>query len=94
MGKSYSNKLEEMQRAADIDNSRQDNRSRSHIAYWFSAGFILLMATIIIGGPIYNATIGRENPLDLSQVMSSFVGQFGTPLGFVLGYYFKDKNAR
>ncbi len=94
MGKSYSNKLEEMQRAAEIDNSRQDNRSRSRIAYWFSVGFILLMGVIIVGGPIYNATIGKGASLDIAQVMSGFVGQFGTPLGFVLGYYFKDKNTR
>lgn len=93
MAGNFSSRMKQMRVEADIENRRQDNTSRSKIAYIFTWGFIVLIAVILVGGPLYNATIGQESPVDVNQVMSSFVGQFGAPLGFVLGYYFKDKNS-
>lgn len=84
--------MEQMRVEADIENKRQDNTSRSRIAYWLTIAFIALAAIIIVGIPIYNATIGANVQLDISDVLSSFGSIFGTALGFVLGYYFKDKS--
>lgn len=86
-------KMDQLRVEAELANSKQDNKSRSRIAYGFTFAFIVLMAVILVGGPLYNATIGRQSPLDINELLSSFVAQFGTPLGFVLGYYFKDKNS-
>ncbi len=93
MGKAYSTKLEEMEKAANIENSRQDNKSRSHIAYGFTYAFIFFIGIILIGGSIYNALVDETKIIDISGLITTFVAQFGTPLGFVLGYYFKDKNS-
>lgn len=84
-------KIDEMERLARIDNSRQDNTSRSRIAYAFAFGFVGIIAFILFFGPIYNVTIGKNAPVDVQATLASFMSQFGTPLGFVLGYYFKDK---
>lgn len=92
MGKPYNIKLEEMEKAASIENSRQDNTSRSRIAYGFTYAFIIFIAIILIGGPIYNTIVPETKIIDISELITTFMAQFGTPLGFVLGYYFKDKN--
>ncbi len=88
----FNNKMRKMRVESELENIRQDNTSRSRIAYCFTLAFIAITSVIIVGGPIYNATLEKESPLDVAQLLSNFVAQFGTPLGFVLGYYFKDKN--
>jgi len=92
MANDFERRIEKIRVEADIENKRQDNASRSRIAYWLTIAFILLATVIIIGVPIYNATIGANSQLDVSDVLSSFGALFGTALGFVLGYYFKDKS--
>lgn len=84
-------KFDRMWADAEIENSKLDNKSRSKIAYWFTIAFISLSAVIIVGAPIYNATIGRDTQIDIGDLLNSFGALFGTALGFVLGYYFKDK---
>lgn len=91
-GKSLESKLDKLRLESELANSQQDNKSRSRIAYGFTYAFICLIGIILIGGPIYNATFGKDTPIDVADTLSTFVAQFGTPLGFVLGYYFKDKN--
>lgn len=85
-------KLDKMWANAEIENSKQDNRNRSKIAFILTIAFVVIAIIIIIGAPIYNATIGKETPIDINGTLSSFGSLFGTALGFVLGYYFKDKN--
>lgn len=92
MTRSLDTKIEKLRVESELENSKQDNKSRSRIAYGFTFAFITFIGVILIGGPIYNATIGKNTPIDIAEMMSGFVAQFGTPLGFVLGYYFKDKN--
>lgn len=92
MVKNFGSRMDQMRLEAELANSQQDNRSRSRIAYGFTFAFITFIGVILIGGPIYNATIGHDNLIDIADTLSGFVAQFGTPLGFVLGYYFKDKN--
>ncbi len=91
--KTTNDKLHKMRTEAEIETSLQDNRSRSRIAYGFTFAFIAFIGVILIGGPIYNAIVSEDKLLDVSDILSSFIGQFGAPLGFVLGYYFKDKNS-
>lgn len=81
-----------MRLESELAASAQDNTSRSRIAYGFAFGFVGIILLILIGGPIYNASIGKETPIDVQETLTSFMAQFGTPLGFVLGYYFKDKH--
>ena len=96
MGKTPSSnfdpKLDKIRVEAEIENDRQDNRSRARIAYGFTFGFISLFAVILIGAPIYNLFVDEQKILGMSEIITTFVAQFGTPLGFVLGYYFKSKS--
>ena len=73
-------------------NSSRDNQYRSKIALIFTWSFVIIVGTIIICVPIYNATIGEKSPVDQNSLLGTFQSGFGTILGFVLGYYFKDKN--
>lgn len=90
--KTLGDKFEKLRLESELENNRQDNKSRSRIAYGFTFAFIAFIAIILIGGPIYNAIVDESKSLDIFELITTFVAQFGTPLGFVLGYYFKDKN--
>lgn len=89
----FGHKLDKMRLESELEKDKQDTKSRSRIACGFTVAFIALLSVIIVGVPLYNCSIGKENPLDVSDLVTTFVAQFGTPLGFVLGYYFKDKNS-
>lgn len=73
------------------DNSTRDSQYRSRIALMLTRAFIVIMTIIIIGIPIYNAIFGKETLIDQNRLLETFNSIFGTILGFVLGYYFKDK---
>ena len=90
-GTDFERRMEKMRLEADIENKKQDNTSRSKIANWLTKAFIGIAGVIIIGTPIYNATIGVNTQIDIRGLLSEFGSIFGTALGFVLGYYFKDK---
>lgn len=85
-------KIEQMRVKSELDNNQQDNKSRARIAYGFTFGFVGLFAIVLIGGPIYNLCVDDQKVLDVPEIITNFVAQFGTPLGFVLGYYFKGKS--
>lgn len=72
-------------------NSSRDNQYRSKIALIFTWAFVILVGSIIVGVPIYNATFGSSSQIDQNNLLEAFQSVFGTILGFVLGYYFKDK---
>lgn len=91
MAENFDKRIQKLRIESELENNKQDSKSRSRIAYGFTFAFIALLAVILIGGPIYNATLGVNTPIDITDMLSSFVSLFGTPLGFVLGYYFKDK---
>ena len=73
------------------DNSTRDSQYRSRIALIFTLSFVTLMSIIIIGTPIYNALVDKERSIDQGSLLEAFNSIFGTILGFVLGYYFKDR---
>lgn len=72
-------------------NSVSDNKHRSKIALILTWAFVSIVGAIVIFGPIFNATIGREAPIDIRGLLESFNSVFGTVLGFAIGYYFKDR---
>lgn len=74
------------------NNIARDSQNRSRIASRLTWTFIILIGCIIILTPIYNSTIGKESNLDINSLLESFNSVFGPVLGFVLGYYFKDRD--
>ena len=86
----------EGRRSVAEDIQREESDMRARIANYFTRSFIFLVATIIIGVPIYNAAISTSPQfetlhIDLSDLLSDFWALFGSILGFVLGYYFKSR---
>jgi hypothetical protein len=67
---------------------------RSEIALIFVWGYLALVFTVIIGVPGYNLAAGHATALELDKIISQVGGLLGTPLGFVVGYYFKDELRR
>lgn len=72
-------------------NSTRDSQYRSRIALILTWAFIIMIAVIIIGVPICNFFLEKEAQIDQGRLLESFNSIFGTILGFVLGYYFKDR---
>ena len=78
------------------------DESRKTIAYWFVISFIIIIGAVLLLVPIYNAiafhnarVIVQEStyqPLDIAQVLATLGTLLGTPLGFVVGYYFKEEH--
>lgn len=83
--------IAEVKALAEVKNENRDSESRSSIARIITVSFVCLTALILIGVPVYNATIGREFQIDISDLLGTFGSLYGTALGFVLGYFFKDK---
>lgn len=61
---------------------------RSKIAICFTGGFFILLSLVLIGGSLYNL-IGSVEQVSVKDLMLTVSGIVGTPLGLVLGYYFK-----
>ena len=69
---------------------RYDTTKRGTIALWFVISYITLVFIILFGIPIYNWLVVRKPAtLDVAQVLTEVGTLLGSPLGFVLGYYFK-----
>lgn len=85
----------------------QDEKNRGYLTYVFVIGFFLLISLSALFVLLYNAKavdwiielnkngLGEiaKNVilLDLGSVLSVLIGAFGTSLGFIIGYYFKEK---
>jgi hypothetical protein len=70
------------------------DKKRAVIALIFVCGYIglVLLATIWI--PLYNKWVGHAQPIDLDKTFSQLGALLGTPLGFVVGYYFKENKRK
>lgn len=67
------------------------DKSRKHIAFVFVYGYIVLVTLIIVGVPIFNtAVLGQRDALELQNILAQAGALIGSPLGFVVGYYFKE----
>jgi hypothetical protein len=69
---------------------RYDTTKRGTIALWFVISYILLVFLVVFGVPVYNWLVANKpEQLNVSEVLTEVGTLLGSPLGFVLGYYFK-----
>lgn len=89
--------------------AKKDSETRSSLTLSFLCGFFLLLILFAIFVWIYNGRVvswvlelkaaGVENPVDylkpleLEKVLSIIITALGTSLGFIIGYYFKEKQS-
>lgn len=66
------------------------DKKRAFIALIFVWGYLGLVFLIMVGAPLYNKSIGNTEPIDLDKILAQVGALLGTPLGFVVGYYFKE----
>ncbi|EJD6043709.1 TPA: hypothetical protein ACF3RY_007059 [Pseudomonas aeruginosa] len=87
----------------------QDDRNRGNLTYLFVAGFFILLSLSALFVLWYNSHAVdwiinlQENGLediaksikllDLDKVLAVIIGALGTSLGFIIGYYFKEKHS-
>ncbi|HEJ7189533.1 hypothetical protein I5N01_06760 [Serratia marcescens] len=88
---------------------QRESKTRSALTISFLIGFLLLLVFSFCFVLLYNSFVvdwlmalkekGIENPadlvrpLELDKVLSIIIGALGTSLGFIIGYYFKEKSA-
>jgi hypothetical protein len=88
------NRIDE-QRKPSFDHLEHTDKSRKHIAFVFVYGYIAIVAIIIVGVPLYNAlALHRPDTLELDKTLAQVGALIGSPLGFVVGYYFKEDSRR
>jgi len=74
-----------------FDHRKHKDTKRAHIAFVFVYGYMIIVTLIILGVPFYNWWIlSSPTPLDLDKTLAQAGSLLGTPLGFVVGYYFKE----
>ncbi|HAS6767099.1 hypothetical protein ACJO11_19610 [Vibrio parahaemolyticus] len=87
--------------------AKTEQKTRSNLSNVFIAGLFALIIASAIYVPYYNeqaikwAVMAKENNIEISpddlkmlsfkDVFSMIFNSFGTPLGFIIGYYFKEK---
>ncbi len=87
--------------------SHREGRTRSTLTISFMVGFFLLLVLSCLFVIWYNSCVvdwvlimEEKNvpnagdlikPLELDKVLSIVISALGTSLGFIIGYYFKDK---
>lgn len=78
-----------------FDHLEHTDKSRKHIAFVFVYGYIIIVAIIIIGVPLYNSlALKQPDSLELDKILAQVGALIGSPLGFVVGYYFKEDSRR
>lgn len=90
------------QKISDIDKDKPSfdhlehtDKSRKHIAFVFVYGYIIIVGIIIIGIPLYNwLALSKPDSLELEKTLAQVGALIGSPLGFVVGYYFKEDSQR
>lgn len=84
-------KLGKRSKEEKFDPKKHKDTKRAQIAMVFVWGYIALVAIIIVGAPLFNAILaGSKEPIDIERVLSQVGSLIGAPLGFVIGYYFKE----
>lgn len=91
-----------------LNNLHRDGKTRSWLTIGFLIGFFSLLVGCFLFVMLYNSLAvgwvidlksqglleeaGSVKLLELEKVLSVIIGVLGTPLGFIIGYYFKEKN--
>lgn len=89
--------------------AKKDGETRSFLTLSFLIGFFSLLILFALFVWFYNGRVvswvlelkaaGIENaidylkPLELEKVLSIIITALGTSLGFIIGYYFKEKHS-
>jgi hypothetical protein len=74
-----------------FDPKKHKDTKRAHIAMVFVYGYMLIVAIVIVGAPLFNAAFtDSKEPLDVERILAQVGSLIGAPLGFVIGYYFKE----
>lgn len=74
-----------------FDPQKHKDTKRAQIALVFVWGYMITVVLIIIGAPLFNALLAHSNePIDIERILSQVGSLIGAPLGFVIGYYFKE----
>jgi hypothetical protein len=95
--KSNSKKIDELEATLDGLKAPKFNavehldKSRSRIALKFVKWYLFFVLIIIVGVPMYNRyAVNQRQALDVYKMLTQVGTLLGTPLGFVVGYYFKE----
>lgn len=91
-----------------LSSNQRESKTRSALTITFLLGFFVLLIFSFLFVLWYNSHAvgwllklkaqGIENPselirpLELDKVLSILIGALGTSLGFIIGYYFKEKS--
>ncbi|EIO4081394.1 TPA: hypothetical protein ACMDVU_003225 [Vibrio parahaemolyticus] len=101
-------RLDDLEKEIRQQDKQHDPKTRSELTMKFVAFFFLILAGSYIFVLIYNEfavtwmirlkekgldeSIKNITLLDFQAVISLIISGLGTSLGFIIGYYFKDKN--
>lgn len=74
----------------NFDPIQHNDETRSSIAKYFVVFYLCIIIGILIIG--FLAQIYFQIDIDIKEILSIVGTLIGSPLGFVLGYYFKSNN--
>jgi hypothetical protein len=87
----FQRSIQDSKRKPKFDHLEHTDKSRKHIAFVFVYGYIIIVALIIAGVPLFNFfALDNKDALDLEKILAQAGALIGSPLGFVVGYYFKE----
>ncbi|EHJ7977363.1 hypothetical protein QSZ85_000653 [Escherichia coli] len=91
-----------------IRNASQEVKTRHTLTKYFLIGFFILIIVCFIFVPVYNShavhwvkelhehgldeQAKNINFLDVEKVLAVIIGALGSSLGFIIGYYYKEKS--
>jgi len=97
------NKVGKLAQSADLGSTKKKNynprqqadETRSDIARWFVLGQIFILPVILLMFMLFNMAMVQtnhaQNAIDIEKLTPLVTGFIASPIGFVLGYYFKSE---
>ena len=77
------------------DPQKLNDESRAQIAKFFVHAFVWLIVLVLVFIPLYNwLALDKPQPIEIDKTLAQVGGILGTPLGFIVGYYFEKGNDR
>jgi hypothetical protein len=73
-----------------FDARKHKDTKRAQIALIFVRSYVWIVVIIIVGIPLYNWAVGQPKGLEIDATLAQLGALIGSPLGFVVGYYFKE----
>lgn len=72
------------------DHQKHTDENRARIALYFVKAFARLIILVLIAVPLYNwLALDDPQPIEIDKTLAQVAGILGTPLGFIVGYYFE-----